>query len=68
MTFGTIKKTKKAVAEIFETGAPKCIVLETTGVLDIIGDDYDAHVDELVDKYHVPVLLLSTEQLQCWDQ
>ena len=39
VTFGTIKKTKKAVAETFETGAPKCIVLVTTCDLEIIGED-----------------------------
>jgi nitrogenase molybdenum-cofactor synthesis protein NifE len=67
VTFGTIKKTKKAVAEIFETGAPKCIVLVTTCVLEIIGDDYDALVDELEEKYHIPVLLVRTEHFQCRD-
>ena len=67
VTFGTIKKTKKAVAEIFETGAPKCIVLVTTCVLEIIGDDYDALVDELEKKYHVPILLVRTEHFQCRD-
>ena len=54
VTFGTIKKTKKAVAETFETGAPKCIVLVTTCVLEIIGDDYDALVDELEERDHLP--------------
>ena len=67
VTFGTIKKTKKAVAEIFEAGAPKCIVLVTTCVLEIIGDDYDALVDELEEKYHVPILLVRTEHFQCRD-
>ena len=67
VTFGTIKKTKKAVAEIFEAGAPKCIVLVTTCVLEIIGDDYDALVDELEKKYHVPILLVRTEHFQCMD-
>lgn len=67
VTFGTIKKTKKAVAEIFEAGAPKCIVLVTTCVLEIIGDDYDALVDELEEKYHIPVLLVRTEHFQCRD-
>ena len=64
VTFGTIKKTKKAVAEIFEAGAPKCIVLVTTCVLEIIGDDYDALVDELEERYHVPILLVRTEHFQ----
>ena len=67
VTFGTIKKTKKAVAETFETGVPKCIVLVTTCVLEIIGDDYDALVDELEEKYHIPVLLVRTEHFQCRD-
>lgn len=67
VTFGTIKKTKKAVAEIFEAGAPKCIVLVTTCVLEIIGDDYDALVDELEERYHVPILLVRTEHFQCRD-
>ena len=67
VTFGTIKKTKKAVAEIFEAGAPKCIVLVTTCVLEIIGDDYEALVDELEEKYHVPILLVRTEHFQCRD-
>lgn len=67
VTFGTIKKTKKAVAETFETGALKCIVLVTTCVLEIIGDDYDALVDELEEKYHIPVLLVRTEHFQCRD-
>ncbi len=65
--FGTIKKTKKVVAEVFEVEVPKCIVLVTTCVLEIIGDDYDTLVDELEKKYHVPILLVRTEHFQCRD-
>ena len=33
----------------------------------IIGDDYDALVDELEERYHVPILLVRTEHFQCRD-
>ena len=39
----------------------------TTCVLEIIGDDYDALVDELEERYHVPILLVRTEHFQCRD-
>lgn len=67
ITFGSVSKVKKAFADLCAEEKPKCIVLVTTCLLEIIGDDYETLVDELENKYEVPILLVHTEHFQCKD-
>lgn len=68
VTFGSVGKVKAAFDELFTETKPKCVLLVTTCLLEIIGDDYATLAAEIEDKYHVPILLIHTEHFQCKDQ
>lgn len=67
VTFGSVGKVKKAFAELFTKAKPKCVVLVTTCLLEIIGDDYESLTAEMEEKYQLPILLVHTEHFQCKD-
>ena len=67
VTFGSTGKMHAAFKEIVEEYAPKCVMLVTTCVVEVIGDDYDAIAAELSRQYHVPVLPVHTEHFKCED-
>lgn len=67
VTFGSTESMHKAFAEIMTEYAPKCVMLVTTCVIEVIGDDYDAIADELTKKYNIPVMAVHTEHFKCED-
>lgn len=67
VTFGSTESMHKAFAEIMAEYQPKCVMLVTTCVIEVIGDDYDAIADELTKKYNIPVLPVHTEHFKCED-
>ena len=67
VTFGSTESMHKAFAEIVEEYQPKCVMLVTTCVIEVIGDDYDAIAVELTRKYQLPVMAVHTEHFKCED-
>lgn len=67
VTFGSAAKMHAAFKEIVEEYAPKCVMLVTTCVVEVIGDDYDAISAELSRQYGIPVLPVHTEHFKCED-
>lgn len=67
VTFGSTESMHKAFAEIMEEYQPKCVMLVTTCVIEVIGDDYDAIAEELTRKYQLPVMAVHTEHFKCED-
>lgn len=67
VTFGSTESMHKAFAEIVEEYQPKCVILVTTCVIEVIGDDYDAIAEELTRKYQLPVMAVHTEHFKCED-
>ena len=65
VTFGSTESMHKAFAEIVEEYQPKCVMLVTTCVIEVIGDDYDAIAEELTRKYQLPVMAVHTEHFKC---
>lgn len=67
VTFGSTEKMHVAFKEIMEEYNPACVMLVTTCVVEVIGDDYDAIAVELSKKYKLPVLAVHTEHFKCED-
>ena len=67
VTFGSTESMHKAFKEIVDEYQPKCVMLVTTCVIEVIGDDYDAIAVELGKKYNIPVMAVHTEHFKCED-
>ena len=67
VTFGSVESTHKAFKEIVAEYQPKCVMLVTTCVIEVIGDDYDAIAEELTKQYSIPVMVVHTEHFKCED-
>lgn len=67
VTFGSVESTRKAFKEIVAEYQPKCVMLVTTCVIEVIGDDYDAIAEELTKQYSIPVMAVHTEHFKCED-
>lgn len=67
VTFGSTEKMHKAYQEIIAEYKPGCVMLVTTCVIEVIGDDYDAIAKELWKEYGVPVMAVHTEHFKCED-
>ncbi|WP_304269543.1 nitrogenase component 1 [Phascolarctobacterium succinatutens] len=67
VTFGSVESTHKAFKEIVAEYQPKCVMLVTTCVIEVIGDDYDAITEELTKQYSIPVMAVHTEHFKCED-
>lgn len=67
VTFGSTESMHKAFQEIMEEYQPQCVMLVTTCVIEVIGDDYDAIAEELTRKYQLPVMAVHTEHFKCED-
>ena len=65
VTFGCVKKVERAMDELMDEYHPGAVFLVTTCVVEIIGDDFDATVDSLTEKYGVPVMAVHTEHFKC---
>lgn len=67
VTFGSTESMHKAFKEIVAEYQPKCVMLVTTCVIEVIGDDYDAIAAELTKQYNIPVMAVHTEHFKCED-
>ena len=67
VTFGSTESMHKAFKEIVAEYQPKCVMLVTTCVIEVIGDDYDAIAEELTKQYRIPVMAVHTEHFKCED-
>ena len=67
VTFGSAESMHKAFKEIVSEYQPKCVMLVTTCVIEVIGDDYDAIAEELTKQYNIPVMAVHTEHFKCED-
>ena len=67
VTFGSAESMHKAFKEIVVEYQPKCVMLVTTCVIEVIGDDYDAIAEELTKQYGIPVMTVHTEHFKCED-
>ena len=67
VTFGSAESMHKAFKEIVAEYQPKCVMLVTTCVIEVIGDDYDAIAEELTKQYNIPVMAVHTEHFKCED-
>ena len=67
VTFGSAESMHKAFKEIVAEYRPKCVMLVTTCVIEVIGDDYDAIAEELTKQYRIPVMAVHTEHFKCED-
>ena len=68
VTFGSAESMHKAFKEIVAEYHPKCVMLVTTCIIEVIGDDYDAIAEELTKQYNIPVMAVHTEHFKCEDQ
>lgn len=68
VTFGSAESMHKAFKKIVAEYQPKCVMLVTTCVIEVIGDDYDAIAEELTKQYSIPVMAVHTEHFKCEDQ
>ena len=67
VTFGSTESMHKAFKEIAAEYQPKCVMLVTTCVIEVIGYDYDAIAAELTKQYNIPVVAVHTEHFKCED-
>lgn len=65
ITFGCEKKIKDVILEIDRTIKPKAIMLVSTCVLEIIGEDFEALGKSLEDKVNAKILVVPTEHFKC---
>lgn len=63
--FGADKKVKDGARHIMERENPSGIMIVTTCVPELIGEDYRGIVDELEEELSVPVFVVSTEHYKC---
>ncbi|MGM9582374.1 MAG: nitrogenase component 1 [Phascolarctobacterium sp.] len=67
VTFGSAETLHRSFDELVQEYKPACVMLVTTCVIEVIGDDYDALAQELSAKYGIPVLPVHTEHFKCED-
>ncbi|UUC40428.1 nitrogenase component 1 [Clostridioides difficile] len=65
IVFGAEKKVVEAVKYISEIGEFDAIMIVTTCVPELIGEDYNALSSELEDMLRIPVLTVNTEHYTC---
>lgn len=62
--FGSIPAFKKVFAKVMAKHHPSSVLIVTTCLVEIIGDDYDGLVTELREEYDVPIRLVHTENFK----
>jgi nitrogenase molybdenum-cofactor synthesis protein NifE len=65
VVFGCGNKIEDAVLEIEKKYNPKAIMLVTTCVLEVIGEDFEAIVFSLQDRVKAKLLVVHTEHFKC---
>lgn len=65
VVFGASEKVKKAVKEIAEMEELEAVMIVSTCVPELIGEDYSAIKEELEEALKIPVLTVQTEHFKC---
>lgn len=65
ITFGIQEKVKAAVEEIIDEHQPNAILLISTCVVELIGEDILAIASEIEQEVAVPILAVKTEHFKC---
>ncbi len=65
ITFGMHEKIKNAVQWIVEMHQPKAILLISTCVVELIGEDVGAVTETLESAWGIPILFVKTEHFKC---
>ncbi len=65
VVFGCHDKLKKAVAEIDRKYGPKAILLVTTCVMEVIGEDFEALVYSLQNQIQAKLMVVRAEHFKC---
>lgn len=54
--FGGIGRLRSCIAYVMETYAPRCLIITTSCVAGVIGDDVQQEAEHAEAEYHIPVL------------
>lgn len=65
VVFGAKEKVEQAIEKIIEMENPEAIMLVTTCVPELIGEDYSSIEYSLKDKINIPIFVVNTEHFKC---
>lgn len=65
VVFGAQGKVEKAIKEIIEIENPEAIMIVTTCVPELIGEDYSSIEFSLQDEVDIPIFVVNTEHFKC---
>lgn len=65
VVFGCQEKLEKAIKKIDKQYAPKAILLVTTCVLEIIGEDFEAIIYSMQEEVNAKLMVVHTEHFKC---
>ena len=54
--FGGVEKLRGCIAHVMKTWQPRCLIIATSCVAGVIGDDVEQETEDAETEYHVPVL------------
>lgn len=65
VVFGAQVKVEKAIKQIMEIEEPDAIMIVTTCVPELIGEDYSSIEYSLSDEINIPIFVVNTEHFKC---
>lgn len=65
VVFGAQAKVEKAIKQIVEIEEPDAIMIVTTCVPELIGEDYSSIEYSLSDEINIPIFVVNTEHFKC---
>ena len=65
VVFGAQKKVEKAIKQIIEIENPDAIMIVTTCVPELIGEDYSSIEYSLSEEVDIPIFVVNTEHFKC---
>lgn len=65
VVFGAVNQVEKAVKEIINIENPDAIMLVTTCVPELIGEDYSGIQYSFEDEVNIPIFIVQTEHFKC---
>ena len=65
VVFGAVNQVEKAIKEIINIENPDAIMLVTTCVPELIGEDYSGIQYSLEDEVNIPIFIVQTEHFKC---
>ena len=54
--FGGVEKLRGCIAHVMQTWQPQCLIIATSCVAGVIGDDVEQEAEDAETQYHIPVL------------